>query len=208
MKSEGQLLDLAASVADGSQVDWQGAESGAQKDARRLVRHLRLVADVAELYRSLPEASPPEVEADERTPDGPRWGRLILLEKIGEGTSSEVYRAWDPELQREVALKLLRADGTEAEAARWRMLGEARRLARVRHPHVVLVFGADRREDRVGLWMEFVDGATLDRRVEQTIRKLRRVEQTGDVRKALRGLKHCLGEIRMICGPSMSIPIL
>jgi hypothetical protein len=58
VKSEGQLLDLAASVADGSQVDWQGAESAAQKDARRLVRHLRLVADVAELYRSLPEAPP------------------------------------------------------------------------------------------------------------------------------------------------------
>ena len=56
MKSEGQLHDLAASVADGSQVDWQAAETGAGKDARRLVRHLRLVADLAELYRSLPEA--------------------------------------------------------------------------------------------------------------------------------------------------------
>ena len=168
MKSEGQLLDLAASVADGSQVDWQAAETGAEKDARRLVRHLRLVADVAELYRSLPEALPQATEADERTPDGPRWGRLILLDKIGEGTSSEVYRAWDPELQREVALKLLRADGSQAEAARWRMVGEARRLARVRHPHVVLVYGADRREDRVGLWMEFVDGATLDSLVQRS----------------------------------------
>ncbi len=168
MKSEGQLLDLAASVADGSQVDWQAAETGAEKDARRLVRHLRLVADVAELYRSLPEAPAQSTEADERTPDGPRWGRLILLEKIGEGTSSEVYRAWDPELQREVALKLLRADGSQAEAARWRMLGEARRLARVRHPHVVLVYGADRREDRVGLWMELIDGATLDTLVQRS----------------------------------------
>jgi TolB-like protein/Tfp pilus assembly protein PilF/tRNA A-37 threonylcarbamoyl transferase component Bud32 len=168
VKSEGQLLDLAASIADGSQVDWQAAETGAEKDARRLVRHLRLVADVAELYRSLPEAPPQATEADERTPEGPRWGRLILLEKIGEGTSSEVYRAWDPELEREVALKLLRADGSQAEAARWRMLGEARRLARVRHPHVVLVYGADRREDRVGLWMEFVDGATLDTLVQRS----------------------------------------
>ncbi len=168
MKPEGQLLDLAASVADGSQVDWQAAETGAGKDARRLVRHFRLVADVAELYRSLPEAPPQAIAADERTPDGLRWGRLILLEKIGEGTSSEVFRAWDPELQREVALKLLRADGSQAEAARWRMLGEARRLARVRHPHVVLVYGADRREDRVGLWMEFVDGARLDTLVQRS----------------------------------------
>jgi eukaryotic-like serine/threonine-protein kinase len=169
VKAKGQLLDLAASVADGAQVDWQAAETGAEDKARRLVRQLRLVADVAELYRSLPDPPTHGRRAhDEPAPDGPRWGRLILLEKIGEGTSSEVYRAWDPELQREVALKLLRADGTEAEAARWRMLGEARRLARVRHPHVVLVYGADRREDRVGLWMEFVDGETLDGLVQRS----------------------------------------
>jgi TolB-like protein/tetratricopeptide (TPR) repeat protein/tRNA A-37 threonylcarbamoyl transferase component Bud32 len=168
VKAEGQLLDLAASVADGAQVDWQAAETGTQEQARRLVRQLRLVAEVAELYRSLPDAPQPTFVVDEPTPEGKRWGRLVLLEKIGEGTSSEVYRAWDPELQREVALKLLRADGTEAEAARWRMLGEARRLARVRHPHVVLVYGADRREDRVGLWMEFVDGATLDSLVQKS----------------------------------------
>jgi eukaryotic-like serine/threonine-protein kinase len=169
VKAEGQLLELAASVADGAQVDWQAAETGAQDSARRLVRQLRLLADVAELYRSLPEPpAQPGLTHDEPAPDGPRWGRLILLEKIGEGTSSEVYRAWDPELQREVALKLLRADGTGAEAARWRMLGEARRLARVRHPHVVLVYGADRREDRVGLWMEFVDGETLDSLVQRS----------------------------------------
>jgi TolB-like protein/Tfp pilus assembly protein PilF/tRNA A-37 threonylcarbamoyl transferase component Bud32 len=169
VRAEGQLIDLAASVADGAQVDWQAAETGAEEQARRLVRQLRLVAEVAELYRSLPDAPPhPGPDLDEPTPEGQRWGRLILLEKIGEGTSSEVYRAWDPELQREVALKLLRADGSNAEAARWRMLGEARRLARVRHPHVVLVYGADRREDRVGLWMEFVDGVALDRLIENS----------------------------------------
>jgi serine/threonine protein kinase len=165
-KAEGPLLDLAASVADGAPVDWPAAESGAAGDDRRLIRHLRLVADVAELYRSLPEV--PQAPPEERLPDGPQWGRLVLLEKIGEGSSSEVYRAWDPELQREVALKLLRADGSEAEAARWRMLGEGRRLARVRHAHVVLVFGADRREDRVGIWMELVDGATLDEIVRKS----------------------------------------
>jgi serine/threonine-protein kinase len=172
LKAEERLVDLAASVADGAAVDWAAAEADArvagdpgEKDAarqRRIVRHLRLVSDVAELYRSLPDAGRAAPEFEPPQPTGPKWGRLVLLDRVGEGTSSEVYRAWDPELQREVALKLLKVDGSGAEAARWRLLGEARRLARVRHSHVVIVFGADRRDDRVGLWMEFVKGSTLD----------------------------------------------
>ena len=125
--------------------------------------HLRLVSDVAELYRSLPDVGRRGRRSrSAQAYSGPKWGRLVMLDRVGEGTSSEVYRAWDPELQREVALKLLKVDGSDAEAARWRLLGEARRLARVRHPHVVIVFGADRRDDRVGLWMELVKGDTLD----------------------------------------------
>lgn len=85
------------------------------------------------------------------------WGRLRLLEKLGAGSFGEVYRAWDPELDREVALKLLRAglpNGDEAVA-------EGRMLARVRHPNVLSIFGAARLDGRVGLWMEFVKGRTL-----------------------------------------------
>jgi eukaryotic-like serine/threonine-protein kinase len=163
LRAEERLVDLAASVADGVSVDWAAAESAVEAREQRIMRHLRLVSDVAELYRSMPEeADKVATEHVEPQPAGPKWGRLVLLDRVGEGTSSEVYRAWDPELQREVALKLLKVDGSGAEAARWRLLGEARRLARVRHSHVVIVFGADRRDDRVGLWMEFVKGSTLD----------------------------------------------
>jgi TolB-like protein/Flp pilus assembly protein TadD len=167
LRAEERLVDLAASVADGTPVDWAAAESEAGAREQRMMRHLRLVSDVAELYRSLPEEPGTATEPDAEQPAGPKWGRLVLLDRVGEGVSSEVYRAWDPELQREVALKLLKVDGSGAETARWRMLGEARRLARVRHPHVVVVFGADRRDDRVGLWMELVKGATL----EETVRR-------------------------------------
>ena len=163
MNAEERLVDLAASVADGKSVDWATAETDAGDRGRRLIGHLRLVSDVAEMYRSLPEsAALAATEPEAQTYSGPKWGRLVMLDRVGEGTSSEVSRAWDPELQREVALKLLKVDGSDAEAARWRLLGEARRLARVRHPHVVIVFGADRRDDRVGLWMELVKGETLD----------------------------------------------
>jgi len=157
---------LAASIADGTNIDWAVLGAGADPDEQRLVRHLRLIGTVADVYRSLP--SDPDESAEEdllaaEEPAGPRWGRLILLDRIGQGTSADVFRAWDADLQREVALKLLRVDGVTADAAaNARMLQEARRIARVRHPHVVHVYGAERHEDRIGLWMELVRGRSLD----------------------------------------------
>ena len=172
MKADDRALaDLAASVADGQPVDWQGVESNAAAAERRLVRHLRLVESIASLYRSIPaEEDLPGIDAAPvAEPDGPRWGRLVLLEPIGQGSSGEVLRAWDSELHREVALKLLRRasgaplkedkDVQETHAA---VLQEARRLARVRHPHVVQVYGAEQHDGRVGLWMELVRGESLE----------------------------------------------
>jgi serine/threonine-protein kinase len=160
------LQNLATSIADGAKVDWE--HGGAQLSAaeQRVLQHMRLIDSLAQVYRTLPPGSDevepidPMAEAD---PAGPRWGRLILLDRIGQGASGDVFRAWDVELQREVALKLLRVDGvTDDAAANTRMLQEARRLARVRHPHVVHVYGAERHEGRIGLWMELLRGRTLD----------------------------------------------
>ena len=84
------------------------------------------------------------------------WGPLQLRRTIGRGRFGTVYVAWDPGLEREVALKILRdADRFVA------VIQEARLLARVRHPNVVTVYGVDRHEDTVGLWMELVEGLTL-----------------------------------------------
>ena len=163
-------MDAAASVADGAPVDWVSAESRADADSRRLVRHLRLVESIASLHRSIPpiEADDSQIRsatvADRSRAPGPavgEWGRLSLLERIGHGTSCEVYRAWDTALQREVALKLLHDEGDHAEA-HGRILEEARRLARIRHAHVVQVYGAEHHDNRVGLWMELVRGQSLE----------------------------------------------
>ena len=166
------LVDAAALVADGAPVDWVSAESAADADHRRLVRHLRLVESIASLHRSIPVAEPGDLEvagvrASRVTgagPAGPHWGRLTLLDRIGQGTSCEVYRAWDTALHREVALKLLHDEGDHAEA-HTRLIEEARRLARVRHTHVVQVYGAEEHEGRVGLWMELVRGESLEQTV-------------------------------------------
>lgn len=93
------------------------------------------------------------------------WGPLQVRARIGEGTFGEVYRAWDPALARPVALKL-RRQGPEGEApGGHRFLEEGRRLARVRHPNVLLVHGAAVHAGRVGVWTELIDGTTLEARL-------------------------------------------
>ena len=157
------LADLAASVADGVPVDWAAVDLDQRVKAseRRLASHLRLVESIASLHRSIPVLEDAESAVPAQV-DSPHWGRLTLLERIGEGMSCEVFRAWDTALHREVALKLLRDDAS-AQGARTQMLEEARRLARIRHVNVVQVYGAEQHGDRVGLWMELVRGESLER---------------------------------------------
>ena len=84
-------------------------------------------------------------------------GRFELRGTLGAGGAGVVYRAFDRQLQREVALKLLRAS---VPSPSW--LEEARALARVRDPHVVGVHGVALHDGRAGLWMEFLHGPTLE----------------------------------------------
>jgi eukaryotic-like serine/threonine-protein kinase len=90
------------------------------------------------------------------------WGHLRLLAQIGQGSFGTVYRAWDSKLERHVALKLVVPSGVSNAFDLSRALKEARLLARVRHPNVVTVLGADCYDDRFGLWMELVNGLTLE----------------------------------------------
>ena len=69
----------------------------------------------------------------------PRVGKYVLAEPLGEGAAGTVYRAYDPDLDRRVALKLLR-EQLEREQGIERTLREARALARLNHPNVVTIF--------------------------------------------------------------------
>jgi eukaryotic-like serine/threonine-protein kinase len=157
------LEELVQSIADGRPLDWVALELTSDPAERRLLRHLRVVSGVAEVHRTV------RLEALAETIGGvateprlslSRWGHLLLIEKIGEGAFGDVYRARDPWLDREVALKLLKADVADGDPAQ-RIVDEARALARVRDGNVVTVHGADRHDGRVGLWMELVRGRTL-----------------------------------------------
>ena len=72
-----------------------------------------------------------------------------------------MYRAWDPRLDRQVALKLMPADLAERNQIATSIIEEGRLLARIRHPNVVTIYGAEWIDGQVGLWMEYVDGRTL-----------------------------------------------
>jgi hypothetical protein len=149
--------ELLASIADDSPADWESAEraaAGAADPSRRArLESLREVSRIAEFNRTHQRAA-------ERDDAPERFGELLLLERLSAGAHAEVWRAWDPGLQREVALKLVGSGPGDAA-----LLEEGRIAARMRHPHVVAIHGVDRRDGRVGLWMELVPGPTLEQEV-------------------------------------------
>lgn len=154
-RSSARLLEVAGRVADREGVDW-GDFAAVDAPA---AEGLRLLDRIAAAFR--------EAGGGRAAGEGARWGSLELLEKLGEGASGEVWRAFDPMLEREVALKLRHAQAPGGAAADARALDEGRRLARVRHPHVLAVYGADVDRGRVGLWTEVVEGRSLEQELAE-----------------------------------------
>lgn len=107
-----------------------------------------------------------------------RRGRYLLLGQLGSGGMGVVHAAYDPTLDRKVALKLLRpGEGGNVDAvARGRLLREARALARLSHPNVVQVYEVGTVEDQqVYIAMEHIEGQTLRAWQKQARRPFRDV---------------------------------
>jgi serine/threonine protein kinase/tetratricopeptide (TPR) repeat protein len=169
MTDDERLRVLAAAVADGVPIDWRQAENTASDDERELVRQFKVLATVANIHRN--DEGTRTAGADDAAWAGDpeaidRWGPLELRELVGRGGYGTVYRAWDPQLTRDVALKLLNVEHADAQAFERSVITEGRLLARVRHPNVIAVYGADSHDGRVGFWMEFLEGQTLKQWVD------------------------------------------
>ncbi len=91
-------------------------------------------------------------------PRGHALGRYVIGDLLGTGAMGRVYSAWEPELDRRVAIKVLVADG---EGARERSVREAQAMAKLDHPNVVGVHEVGTSDDGVFVAMELVDGHTL-----------------------------------------------
>ncbi len=148
---EDTALDVARRIADGEAIDLSALEASDPALARRLGKLQALV-------RSMHMGA----EA------GNSWGHLQQLQIAGEGGFGAVYRAYDPTLDRTVALKLRHQRSDALLPSGRDFVAEARRLARVRHPNVLAVHGASYHNGRAGLWADWIEGETLTARLQRT----------------------------------------
>lgn len=164
-----RMMALAEQVVAGSGIDWGAeAESSGDEKEQKVIRSMGLLARIADVHaegasaHDLPtiDAVPVDPAAIEM-PVSRRWGHFEKLQYIGRGAFGIVCKAWDPKLEIWVALKLSRL-GVEHSSRTEAMLEEARLMARVRHENVVRIYGTDVHDGRAGIWMEFIEGRTLD----------------------------------------------
>ena len=168
-----RLIRWAKAVADADPLS-PASSSSVDPEEDRVLRQFHVIAEIARLHRNTAAtsgasrswsadmsatSSAAAVGAD---PAGEQWGHLKLVETIGAGSFGIVYRAWDSRLERLVALKLLYRDDEPAVSPQTMAITEGRLLARLRHPNVVSVHGADRIDGRVGVWMELIHGRTFE----------------------------------------------
>lgn len=148
------LENLAARIADDEPVDWLKATGTLNASDDSALQGLRELEQVVNGFRHV------QIAEGRATPSSSRFqfGGLTVVEPLGSGSQGDVWRAYDPLLDLQVALKLRKIDsGTLAH----QFLEEARRLARVRQANIVSVYGAAVHDGRAGLWMELIRGTSF-----------------------------------------------
>ena len=101
------------------------------------------------------------------TLEGQTLGKYRVLEALGRGGMAQVYRGYHPQLDRHVAIKVLRADLVEHEEFLERFRREAHAVSGLRHPNIVAVFDFDAQDDLYYMVMELLEGDTLRARLNE-----------------------------------------
>ena len=160
IKTSVQLENLAARIADDEPVDWSAAVGTLSAGNNPALQGLREIEQVVNGFRHVQLANGRDTPRACRF----RFGHLTVLEPLGAGSQGDVWRAYDPLLDLEVALKLRKVD---SGVLSHQFLEEARRLARVRQANIVSVYGAAVHDGRAGLWTELIRGTSLSELLAQ-----------------------------------------
>ena len=151
-QSEDQII---RAIIEDRSVDWEDV-SDTPDDETALLNSLRKLESIARAHK----------ESEGRDLPFRSWGNLKLREYLGSGTYGEVYLAREASLDIDVVLKLFKTHlSTDPTRRQW-LLEEARRLARIKHPNVIKVYGATVDRDRLGFWMDLLEGETLESYVQ------------------------------------------
>jgi serine/threonine protein kinase len=146
-----KLLAAAEAIASEEAVDWDALTCSC--DAH-VVLGLRSIQTLVKRF-SIRDPQWPQ--------PGDCWNHLELLEQIGAGSDSIVFKAYDRLLNRCVALKLRSSRASSLASD----LAEGQRMARVDHPNVLKVHGVAEQNGLLGLWSELIDGESLSRWLEE-----------------------------------------
>ena len=200
----GRLLAMAPSGSDGGRTVrgrvaalmhalWPHEPGRTRSEFSKLLKDARGVA------RESTPRTPAAPEVTEQAAEHMNEGNGVLagtayrlIDKIGEGSSGEVWSAEHLELGRKVALKLLAPEHASAKDAIDRFRREARAVAAIAHPNLVALYDFGKAKDgRVYLAMELLDGEPLDRRLRRT--SLRYKEAAGLAIQATHALEAAHG---------------
>ncbi|MEX1309855.1 MAG: protein kinase [Candidatus Sulfomarinibacteraceae bacterium] len=110
---------------------------------------------------------------------GHRFGRYEVIDRIGAGGMGEVWRAWDPSLEREVALKVLPVAMTADDTARARLLREARMASKLNHPNICTIYEVGEAEGQAYIAMELVAGEALSDRISEGPMEIEEIRRLG-----------------------------
>ena len=170
----GQLLQAALQWAPGERPKFLADACGGDQTLRQEVESLLStvppsIDPAATNAATLPEsghaawqqtAAFAPAGVNEQGEPGLTLDHYVLLGRLGRGGMGVVYAAYDPELNRKVAIKLLRPDRVDPDSG-LRILREAQAMARLSHPNVISVYHVGTWRDQVFVVMEYVEGGTL-----------------------------------------------
>ncbi|HUS16668.1 MAG TPA: protein kinase, partial [Chloroflexia bacterium] len=123
---------------------------------------------------------------------GKTLGRYRVLERIGRGGMAEVYKGFQPALDRHVAIKVLHPFLLDEAGAPARFQQEAKAVAALRHPHIVQVFDFDEQDGVYFMVMEYIAGPNLKRILQDEAAQQRRLPLTR-VGEVISGIGGALG---------------